>query len=287
MFCPNCGKDCGSAKFCTGCGTKIEENAGHSGAWSVGQPCPHCGGTKLDGDHCAFCGAQLVVAGSEENVCQEDSYEIPYRKFYVLAAGVHMHIAKEFVTITKKVFFSKNVIRIPYNRLKEVVFCRDELTHGSITFRWCEGAVSDSNLVESSQLEEYTLKLGSGEQCTLYFHVFHLFRILAPEARFTTQVPLVDQRRLQEYGSIMNLDEYFIRFTPYRKRAVSAIKGEQAISDYEAKELVNALFNQKQNELYAADPSLAARDYNRRMKEINRIFEEEDRERLERAQRWR
>lgn len=33
MFCPNCGKDCGDAKFCSECGTKLEaQNLIHAGA---------------------------------------------------------------------------------------------------------------------------------------------------------------------------------------------------------------------------------------------------------------
>ncbi len=61
MYCPNCGKDCGSAKFCIGCGTKLGGDAKQPTAWTVGQPCPFCGGTQLEGDKCAFCGVQLAA----------------------------------------------------------------------------------------------------------------------------------------------------------------------------------------------------------------------------------
>ena len=63
MFCPNCGKDCGDARFCIFCGTQIQTEARQEAAkteWRVGMPCPHCGGTKLEGNRCAFCGAELI-----------------------------------------------------------------------------------------------------------------------------------------------------------------------------------------------------------------------------------
>ena len=78
MFCPNCGKDCGSAKFCPECGQKLQgkfEQEQKSPVWSVGMPCPHCGGTQLEGNHCAFCGAQL-----EEDISplKDQHMDIPY-----------------------------------------------------------------------------------------------------------------------------------------------------------------------------------------------------------------
>ena len=64
MFCPNCGKDCGDGKFCSECGTQLQQSAktdAQQMEWKVGMACPHCGGTKLEGNCCAFCGAQLML----------------------------------------------------------------------------------------------------------------------------------------------------------------------------------------------------------------------------------
>ena len=65
MFCPNCGNNCGDAKFCVKCGTKIQQEATASTAWAPGMACPHCGGTKIEGDCCAFCGAKLTTQQSK------------------------------------------------------------------------------------------------------------------------------------------------------------------------------------------------------------------------------
>lgn len=42
--------------------------------WSVGMACPHCGGTKLEGKDCAFCGARLVMSDLTEGE-EEDPFE--------------------------------------------------------------------------------------------------------------------------------------------------------------------------------------------------------------------
>ena len=58
MFCPNCGNNCGDARFCPSCGTKLQQVAApavQSGEWKVGMPCPHCGGTGYVGSQMCSC----------------------------------------------------------------------------------------------------------------------------------------------------------------------------------------------------------------------------------------
>ena len=90
MFCPNCGNDCGTAKFCVKCGTRIEQ-AEKSSVWSVGVPCPHCGGTQMEGSNCAFCGAQLILfdqdTGSQEKLPKKSLEEVNLREYYIKYAS--------------------------------------------------------------------------------------------------------------------------------------------------------------------------------------------------------
>ena len=72
MYCPNCGNDCGDARFCVKCGTELSREEKKTEAWTVGMPCPHCGGTQLDGRSCAFCGAQLVMNIGSETIHKEE-----------------------------------------------------------------------------------------------------------------------------------------------------------------------------------------------------------------------
>ena len=99
MFCPNCGKDCGSAKFCPECGEKLQQVAKKDAVWQVGMPCPNCGGTKLDGSNCLFCGAQLIV-----EVASEESKE--------------------------------EVFNVPFDQLVEVKYKRELNKFGNLCFRW-------------------------------------------------------------------------------------------------------------------------------------------------------
>ena len=72
MYCPNCGNDCGDARFCVKCGTELSREEKKMEVWTVGMPCPHCGGTQLDGRSCAFCGAQLVMNIGSETIHKEE-----------------------------------------------------------------------------------------------------------------------------------------------------------------------------------------------------------------------
>ena len=63
MFCPNCGNDCGNARFCVRCGAKVE--AKMPTTWFPGIPCPFCGGTQQENGVCLFCGAHLTEVSSD------------------------------------------------------------------------------------------------------------------------------------------------------------------------------------------------------------------------------
>lgn len=294
MYCPNCGKDCGSAKFCTGCGTKLEENIAQSAARAAEQRCPHCGGTQMDGDKCAFCGALLVTtqnadppqaenadSSQTENAAssQTDCLEIPYRTFELPEGKVDMHLAKEFVTLTKKGLFTRNVTKILYSQLDEIVFSNDHFTRGTITFRWHDDSTSSQNA--------FALEVGKDRRAAYYYHIFHIFRVLAPQAKLETNFSPIEESWIRKYSADIDLDAYFDRFNPHREKARDAIIREYALQEFEAKRLVGALFNKKQSERYASDPLLAVIDYNHMVQEQHRVYEEEVREIDENRSHWR
>ena len=127
MFCPNCGQDCGDAKFCTGCGTQLKqatENKLQKAAWTVGTPCPYCGGVGLNGNCCAFCGVQLI---SEDTVEKETKKELKFPEppigKYTYGDG-YLEISKDSVTIYQRPFpiFKARVLTIPFNEIAAVSF---------------------------------------------------------------------------------------------------------------------------------------------------------------------
>ena len=135
MFCPNCGKDCGSAKFCPECGQKLQgkfEQEQKSPVWSVGMPCPHCGGTKLDGNNCAFCGAQLVLPEDIENHKHDKCDLIPYGIYQ----GVYgyLKLREEYLVIQN----SKGPeVTIPYDEIEEILHYPDRMFRfACLCIRW-------------------------------------------------------------------------------------------------------------------------------------------------------
>ena len=117
MFCPNCGKDCGSAKFCASCGAKVQqvvESKSQTSEWKIGMPCPHCGGLQLNGNNCAFCGAQLEEDTSHQ---KDQCMDIPYG-VYRCCDG-YLELKKDVLIIKKK---NTHEISIPYTSIVKVKY---------------------------------------------------------------------------------------------------------------------------------------------------------------------
>lgn len=251
MFCPNCGNNCADMKFCPICGTKVPE----------------------------------VEPAKKE---QEDSYEIPYQNMYIPDAFAHMHIAKSKVSITKKGIFRKVVTEIPYEKLRRVRYCRNELLRDSISFYWDDMAVSGSG-----KENVITLELGGSEGVLEYptiadkFQIFYMFKLLAPHVELETSFDKQHTLLLERFSYIDNLDDYYSRFSPLRNQAVSAIVKEHQLSKEDARNLIDTLFINHLKELYQSDPLLAVRDYHRIEAEVHCIYEERKRRRIEDAQAWR
>ena len=249
MFCSNCGNYCANMKFCPMCGTKVLE----------------------------------VEEAKKE---QEDSYEIPYRSTYVSPASVHLDITKSFLAITKKVFFRKIVTKIPYEKLKRVKYCRNELLRDSIVFYW-----NDTDA--SGCIKENTVTLnvgGSLRGCLEYpafpekFQIFYMCKVLAAHAELEISFAEQNDLLLERFSYIENLDDYYSRFSPLFNQAVTAIMREHGLSERDASYLIDTLFMKHLQELYQSDPLLAVRDYHRIRGEINRVYEERRRKDIEDAQ---
>lgn len=277
MFCPNCGKDCGSARFCASCGTKVQqvvESVSQPSEWKTGMPCPHCGGTQLNGNHCAFCGGQLIVdeptkvVVDKTNLDDEDSYEIPYRHYRAVSKTLHM--AKDGLLIEEDALFSKKQTRIAYDQLTSIEFKRNENEFGSLQFMYS---------TDGEDVKRIFMPCGREDRCTEFYHVFQLLReVTPPHVEFLTVFPESDRVILDRYFSKINFDFYFYGHNPYRNRAMSAIRKDHALDEDEARRLIDALFNEWQRKLYEENPKLAIRDMNRYWKERNRLFEEDERE---------
>ena len=90
MFCSICGKDCGDYQYCPYCGNEIvvskSQKEHKESVWSVGQPCPNCGGTQFEKGKCLFCDTQLAEKHIEEQIndekTQEDNSVTDYNAYF-------------------------------------------------------------------------------------------------------------------------------------------------------------------------------------------------------------
>lgn len=129
MFCVKCGKDAGQFRFCPHCGTQVPEI--EEPVWSVGMACPHCGGTKLEGNCCAFCGAQLIV-GEEEN-----DQRLFTMRVYKGLAGEWISVEPHRVVIGFRWLCLKKVHEIPYEDIQHLRFVRAHGDkYGYLLIRW-------------------------------------------------------------------------------------------------------------------------------------------------------
>ena len=139
MFCPNCGNNCGDARFCPSCGTQLQQATRTTYSdWRVGMPCPNCGGTQLDGQKCAFCGSQLVVNVNPA----EDTVPIPYGHYKEGLSSLDLR--EDHLVISRTFPFSKRgTVRscVSYSELKKVILRKKgpgRFSCGYLSVRWAD-----------------------------------------------------------------------------------------------------------------------------------------------------
>jgi hypothetical protein len=271
MFCPNCGNNCGDARFCSSCGTQLQQAAAptaQSGEWKVGMPCPHCGGTKLNGDCCAFCGAQLMAKEEPkpmEATVWEDSYDFPYRGFYGHSRAILLE--RDGITLEKALLFKKERTKIAYSNLIETSFSYNGLTNAKMVF------TTDTGKREVVEIRAEGLR---SDDIIIYFMIFYLIKFQSEEnTLFEIEMPDATLNVVDSCGCTVELRSYFERFGPSRKDAATAFCSEHEMLFDEAYALMDKAFYLFQCDLYDNDPIKAVRDYNRIMAERHEEYLED------------
>ena len=268
MFCHNCGKNCGDELFCSACGTKIVRTVERITTEPMEQPCSCCGGTETEGDHCASCSQQFSGDAQLGDQKEQDLYQIPYDA-YGTASNL-VKLTKEFLIVHSKPLFQKKVIaKISYDQLVKVIYSRDKNDLRRMHFYWNDnGAEKQISIMFPTWYNEVCYEE--------LFHLFMVIKVLVPSSvTFIVDIPSSDAQNV-------DFDSYFAQFAPYRRRAIDTLVREYAFSKEIATPMVNSEFERRQQEIYAANPSLAIRDLNLVVAERHRFYEEEERKRLER-----
>lgn len=171
MFCPNCGRNCGNERFCSGCG------------------------------------AHLLADASKFESAVADSYDIPYGIYKDFADRIEL--AKDVIVVHSWLIFKTLKARIRYDQLEEVRYVNMGNGHGRIFFAWQENGIKKEILMSFSlnyeqvcyerffhlfmlikYLSPATVRFvlniptdsSHGYDCEAYFQKFHPYRKRAIDA---------------------------------------------------------------------------------------------------------
>jgi len=226
MFCPNCGNDCATMKFCPMCGTKLPQKS------------------------------------EEVQAAERRVWEIPagvYKTFggYIALGPTWMEIHK------KKSLNSKDhTIKFPYTQLTGVSYGRNHgLDGGFAAVRW-EGnrdlpmpknfgeALWDATSIQTDSLNDL-----------LFYHICcFLYTFVNPSSGDAPVYALECYDDLPSTGQ--DLSSYYENYNPYRDKAIAALRENTYMTRKEATRLIDAYFDKKQKAEYAEDATAALRDLN-------------------------
>lgn len=247
-------------------------------------PCPHCGGTQLEGHNCAFCGAQLLIDTPKETGENDGHLEIPCGLYKGVMGSLTLY-DKECVVQNVPVLFKKYETRIPYDKITLIIYERPlpkANSVGHLLFRWEEN--KDLPVPNRFAADKTTVSTSTFID-TLFFHIFYTLKCVAADtADFRMVIPEVDLPDLERFAQRTDLGVYFSKYSPYRAKAVAAFCKRTGAPENVGKVLIDRLFDARQKEIYDADPKAAIRDLNLIVEEMKRNDEAAAQERAGRRE---
>lgn len=238
MFCPNCGNNCGDAKFCTECGTKL-----HQDTMSHRVPVP----------------SQPKATNSPKR-----RIDIPTTMGFSGRRGV-VSLFDSAVSVTTGGINNPTKTRIPFDQLVTVKYLRpspDGWHLGALLFR---GEANKEVPIPDTRHMEFdsTAVAISLDEDLLFYHIFHTLKALAPpSASFEVILPKIKIRKLEEAAQNIDMDYFWNQYAPFRQQAVTAICDKYRINRKIARVLVDREFDSRQKLQYEKNPLEAIRDLN-------------------------
>lgn len=226
MFCPNCGNDCATMRFCPMCGTKLPQK------------------------------------GEEGQVSEQRVWEIPvgvYKAYggYIALGPTWMEIHK------KKNLKSKNhTVRFPYAQLTGVSYGRNHgLEGGFAAIRWEENRDLPVPKTFGDALWDSTSIQTDSPHDLLFYHICcFLYTFVNPSSG---NAPVYARECYDDLPSTgQDLSSYYENYNPYRDKAIAALRENTYLTRKEAERLIDAYFDKRQKAEYAKDASAALRDLN-------------------------
>lgn len=262
MFCHNCGKDCGEFRFCPYCGTQLQhkDNRQTDKKQAAGMPCPSCGGTVVENGHCAFCGNPVAQGDAIRAAKPILPEEIPCGLYRGVTSSLQIYEKQCIVSTT--LIFKKYETRIPFDKITSLVYVRAGTELGYLLFRWDENKDVPIRTDNNFCADKTTVTIAEKHD-TVFYHLYHMLKVLVPAtADCRMVIPSVEMPGLEEAAAQIELDDYFQDHAPYREQAVKAMCQRTGVAEDMAIQLVNRAFDERQQEIYRADPAAAVYDMN-------------------------
>lgn len=260
MFCPNCGQDCGEYRFCSRCGTQIRD---YTVTEAQNRPCQR----------------EPIAEKQPEVKSAETAAELPCGVYEGAMSSLALY-EREFVVKNQVSLFKIIETTIPYNKLKTVMYVRGSGGFSHLLFRW-EGNENlpipevqrfkkDPTTVTVSQKANMLFYNSSSHSeimdinnDTLFYHIYYALKAIAPRAAvFRAEVQMQDMEKVKMLASKTDTNLYFAKFAPFRDQAVEEVCRRTGAFQKIAREMIDWIFDERQEKIYAEDPLAAVRDLN-------------------------
>lgn len=264
MFCSICGKDCGDYQYCPYCGNEIvvskSQKEHKESVWSVGQPCPNCGGTQFEKGKCLFCDTQLSVETSPN--MQEEEFKLPCAEFQAISSSLQLF--EDHCIVTRRFIHKTVTTKIPYDAITSLRYVRVGAVNamlGFLEFRFEGNKQIPVNTKYMDLNDDPTTIVTNSVSDLLFYHLYYALQVVsAPDLQCDMIVPPVRYIQAINTPIGIDMDAVFERFAPFREQAVKAICEETMLTRTRAVRLVNEFFDARQKQIYGTDPNAAIRD---------------------------
>lgn len=259
MFCPNCGHDCGEYRFCSQCGTQIRDYT-------------------VTGAQNRVCQSEQIAEKQPEGKNAKIAAELPCGVYEGAMSSLALY-EREFAVKNQVSLFKIIETTIPYNKLKTVIYVRGSAGFSHLLFRWegneklpipeVQRFKKDPTTVTVSQKADLLFYGGRNSEVmdinndTLFYHIYYALKAIAPQTTvFRAEVQMQDMEKMKMLASKTDTNLYFAKYTPFRDQAVEEARQRTGAFQKIAREMINWIFDEQQERIYAEDPMAAVRDLN-------------------------
>ena len=260
MFCPNCGHDCGEYRFCSQCGTQIMDY------------------TVTEAQN-RVCHGDPIAEKQPEVKRAEIAVELPCGIYEGAMSSLALY-ERELVVKNQVSLFKIIETTIPYDKIKAVMYVRGAAGFSHLLFRW-EGNENlpipevqrfrkDPTTVTISQKADLlfynscsNVKTMDVNDDTLFYHIYYALKAIAPQtAVFRAEVQMQDMEKVKMLASKTDTNLYFAKYAPFRDQAVEEACRRTGAFQKIAREMIDWIFDERQERIYAEDLMAAVRDLN-------------------------